>query len=622
MISLLRKIYIWLLQIFKRVTPQAQSKVNSKEIPDQRVRELRVVNREGNNPLNLSESRKGDIVFKKIVGRRFTTTEKAWYEDEPGKLTTIHAQDVWTAEIPTTPPSNDTVDIKVYDDLKLTEDNSVANHRSWLACETYGDTSTQLTGFIPPRFGQGYTVRIYEDNGSGGLGSEIPTTHPSEWFFDYENGVLTFENDPTNFGLTLPIHIKGYRYIGTDLKNTQGKYDVVITQGYIPDYVQNTLGSIKGLLNNHLLPTGIIDRATTFYATHYRRFKWQVIGSVTGASKEQHFDDYDSLLNYLVNTRSNTTQNITLIFKHTIDNQYPTVDYIYGYNMFYAALKSRGFYYKKRWCIELNDNNWEKIEDFISGLYSFYFGVDTSSQNMSDLAHTVWFPINYRRIYRPIPLGFRFRVGNTHDAPNAGLNNRAFWNAGHNDVVYTTAIYEMMVVDRFVSYRTDRSSFFFEKTPLRDILNLTREIETIVVVYVLHDPENNYYAFLIKPLGQDKFVIYNDPRISELNLDLYVIYEDSTVQLRRWYRNLTQSMNYSEVNKNSAQAKYIIDRRDLLYPSRYTPLGNQTKDLKHPAFKIRFMWADAEGNTSRISRTFIAGRVYPAIAPELLVRTG
>ena len=570
----------------------------------------------------LSDGKKLDLVFKSRVGREETTTNKAWYEEFPAGSVYLHASEVYADPIPETPPASSTSTIQVYDTLTLTEDNSVANHKSWKAYSTPGDTSSErLTHFIHPRFGQGYTVRVYDNNNN-----EIPTTDDSKWFFDYETGVLTFEEDPTAHGWALPIKIKAYRYIGNFLDGSAsqsgGKYDVVMTQAYIPDYVSNTNSVIQGFLANHVFPTGIIDRATTFYSTHYRRFKWQLVGSVNGVYDEQHFDNYADLVNYILNIRSVTTENLTLLLKHTVDLTYPTIDYVFGYNMFYAVLKSRNNYYKRVWNLEMGNANWEKTADFVNGLYNFYFGVDTSSQNINDLARTVWFSTNYRRIYRPLIIGSKFNPGTTHTSPIAGQNNRAFWNDNTSSVEYAQINKSMVVVDRFVSWRVNRNTFYFSHRPMKEWLDLTHSVESMVVVYVLHEPNLDYYAFLIKPLGQDKFIIYNDPRISSMNLDLYAVYEDSTMQLRRWYRNLSQTLNFSETDKDSAQAKYVLDKRDLVDFSAYPEIVTRTRDTKHPFFKVRFMWADGEGNTSAISRVFIAGRVYPAVAPELLVRTG
>jgi len=168
----------------------------------------------------LGSTTKTDFVFKKIKGRRFTDAVKAWYEEFPGSLVFLHAQETWADEVPVPPPGTTTGPVRFFNDLTLTEDTSTANKKAWLACETPGDTNTQLKGFIPPRFHQGYTARIFQDDGSGGMGEEIPTAHPANWLFDYENGVLIFENDPTAYGLTPPFHIQVYQYVGQTVADT------------------------------------------------------------------------------------------------------------------------------------------------------------------------------------------------------------------------------------------------------------------------------------------------------------------------------------------------------------------------------------------------------------------
>ena len=181
--------------------------------------------------MGLSNTTKTDLVFKKIKGRRFTFTNKEWYEEYPGSLVFLHANEVWADTIPTPAPGASNSIVQYYDDLKLTEDTSTPDHKAWLACETYGDPNTILKEFVPPRFHQSYTVRLYEDDGAGNKGSEVPTTHESNWFFDYENGVLVFENNPYDYGLTGPFHIQIYRYIGQ--KVTSGSGSVSKLRGFL-----------------------------------------------------------------------------------------------------------------------------------------------------------------------------------------------------------------------------------------------------------------------------------------------------------------------------------------------------------------------------------------------------
>ena len=175
----------------------------------------------------LSQTTKTDLVFKKIKGRRITTVDKAFYEEFPGALTYLHSTEVWSDTIPVPAPGTTTSVVQYYSDLQMTEDATVSNHRAWLACSTPGDTNTQLKGFVPPRFDQSYTVRVFEDDGAGNLDSskEVPTAHPTNWFFDYENGVLMFENDPVAAGLTTPFHIRVYRYIGETVQSSTASVD-------------------------------------------------------------------------------------------------------------------------------------------------------------------------------------------------------------------------------------------------------------------------------------------------------------------------------------------------------------------------------------------------------------
>ena len=162
--------------------------------------------------MGLGQVIKVDFTFKKLKGREETTIDKQWYEEFAGRLLYPHAKDVWVDEIPIPAPQSSTSVVEVYSDLVLTRDITVNYNKAWLACMSQNNLDTRLKNFIPPRYDQSYTARIFEDNGD-----EIPTAHPSNWVFDYENGILFFENNPADFGIVLPIHLKAYRYKGKTL---------------------------------------------------------------------------------------------------------------------------------------------------------------------------------------------------------------------------------------------------------------------------------------------------------------------------------------------------------------------------------------------------------------------
>lgn len=153
----------------------------------------------------LQDATRADLVFKKIVNRQYTTTAKQWYEENPGVPFKLKGSDVWIDNIPETPPVADSAVVKgfrVANKLVLTKDESVNDNKGWFA-EVDG---SKAGGFISPRYGQGYTARLFIQGGA-----EIPTTHASGWFFDYESGNLTFEGNPPGSA----FEVVCYQYIGS-----------------------------------------------------------------------------------------------------------------------------------------------------------------------------------------------------------------------------------------------------------------------------------------------------------------------------------------------------------------------------------------------------------------------
>lgn len=154
--------------------------------------------------MSVTEGTKDDFTFKKSINREHTTTAKEWYEENPGEGFLVPDTRLWQQanEIPSTPPGASTSLIDVYDPITLTHDATVSGKKCW-RCKTNG---TQLRNFIPPTFGANYAVRLFTDVGM--TDEVVPSTTP--WIFDYENGVLDFENTQTYSNL----YLKCYRYKG------------------------------------------------------------------------------------------------------------------------------------------------------------------------------------------------------------------------------------------------------------------------------------------------------------------------------------------------------------------------------------------------------------------------
>lgn len=156
-----------------------------------------------------SDSVKIDLSYKKFSKKEYTSTDKKWHEEFPGQAINIKFSEIWTEEIPSTPPSISNSIIEVVNELILTKDVTVDNSLSWYACSITEDLNTRIGNFIQPDqlIPQSYYVRIYDDTGQ-----QIFVGNSVNWEFDYPNGVLTFENQPTNF--VSPFKISCYRYIG------------------------------------------------------------------------------------------------------------------------------------------------------------------------------------------------------------------------------------------------------------------------------------------------------------------------------------------------------------------------------------------------------------------------
>lgn len=161
-----------------------------------------------------------DLAYKRFAKREYTDTQKRWHEEHPGRALTVKSKDIWAEEIPVTPPPTSTAVVEVVSSLELTEDITVDDHKSWYACETPGDLNTRLKDFIQPDGDllRGYFVKIYDYNDN-----RIYVGDPSDWEFDYANGILTFLDLPQGF--TPPFKIDAYRYIGKKGAGSAGTLD-------------------------------------------------------------------------------------------------------------------------------------------------------------------------------------------------------------------------------------------------------------------------------------------------------------------------------------------------------------------------------------------------------------
>lgn len=216
-----------------------------------------------------SDTTKTEIAFKKLVGRDHTSNLKQYYEEEAGGGFNIHATEVWSGDIPATAPLSDTANLRYYEDFTLTEDLTVDNQQGWEAIES----AVRVRGWVPPKFGSGYTIRLFSDDSYGNKGEEIASSDSIDWFFDYESGYVAIQDQltagrpgvDTPDPILTPLHIEGYVYIGETVDVTAGVDGATGAQGPTgpegpvgpegPQGPQGTQGTNAGEAKNYLSET-------------------------------------------------------------------------------------------------------------------------------------------------------------------------------------------------------------------------------------------------------------------------------------------------------------------------------------------------------------------------------
>ncbi len=179
----------------------------------------------------LTDAQKLEKVFEWLSNNADTSTGKQFYEETIPRASEIHGAEVFGELIPAIPPATTLGVVKKWYPaaeggdgwLPMTVDRSVPNNRTWVALPTHSgnwssgsaDTSQIMKGFISPKYGKQYLVKVFDDSGN-----EIPQLDASDWTFDYSAGVLTFNSanrSETGNTPAASIKIKVYQYAGNSL---------------------------------------------------------------------------------------------------------------------------------------------------------------------------------------------------------------------------------------------------------------------------------------------------------------------------------------------------------------------------------------------------------------------
>lgn len=206
--------------------------------------------------MSIGNTVKIDRAWKLAQDKALTSVTKEYFEEEQPSGRIVHAGDVWKQNIPSDPAQAVTANVaQHYSELVLEEDVTVAGKKAWIA----RSGGTRLTDWISPRFGQGFTIQLFDQ-----AGNRIYTTDPCNWVFDYKAGILFLENSHQS---ATGFKISGYRYIGSkgvggDPQDIQQVYDAGTKDGVVVLDVNGSL-EIRAADNTTLLQIDATDKRVT-----------------------------------------------------------------------------------------------------------------------------------------------------------------------------------------------------------------------------------------------------------------------------------------------------------------------------------------------------------------------
>jgi hypothetical protein len=178
---------------------------------------------------------KEDISFKKLSSKRVTWTSNQVFEEIGARSLDIHNLDIKSDPIPDVPPGSTTSVLQYYNyaggtGLTLVKDLTVSDNLTYFATIFNGSgeeaLANQLVGtgatgrlfnFVSDKYdalgtaaGAGYEIKLYDKDGV-----QITKTDSSLWYFDYQTGILMFQNSASgSITSRAPFSITAYRYIG------------------------------------------------------------------------------------------------------------------------------------------------------------------------------------------------------------------------------------------------------------------------------------------------------------------------------------------------------------------------------------------------------------------------
>jgi len=180
-----------------------------------------------------------DTSFKKLSNKRVTTSDGKGLPEEKGASTLeLYLPDIKTGLIPGTGYAGYGVSENLFYygptaafGQTLAVDTSVPGNLTWFATSGWANTTAandgtqaseaqRLGDWVSDKYdafgtvpGAGYEIKVFDRNNN-----LITKSDNSNWLFDYQTGILVFNNDTTSISTLIstsgPFKIVGWRYIG------------------------------------------------------------------------------------------------------------------------------------------------------------------------------------------------------------------------------------------------------------------------------------------------------------------------------------------------------------------------------------------------------------------------
>lgn len=173
----------------------------------------------------LGDNAKLDIANKLSLAITSSNTDKNYFEEPFPWLPTVRLEEVFAEDVPfaadptaadSAVASNPTIIEKRT--MYLLDEIPLSNGQGWAAYTTPGDTtSTRLINWLNPQlFGDGYFFSLFEND------STPVNLTDGRFQVDSKNGIVRFDEGftPTDLGLSTPIRLTFYRYIGDTAADT------------------------------------------------------------------------------------------------------------------------------------------------------------------------------------------------------------------------------------------------------------------------------------------------------------------------------------------------------------------------------------------------------------------